>query len=108
VSDEKAVAATVTGNDEHVGFRAMVLKNAIQYNLAGCAKNENDDIVRFVLQGDSGRIYSAIGAIREGTKKSSKIQITTAPTSIDASLKTFTVIDWTSTSRTAGAAKISG
>ena len=37
---EQAISATVTGNDQQVGFRAMVMKQAIQYNLAGTAENE--------------------------------------------------------------------
>ncbi len=53
---EQAVSATVTGNDQQVGFRAMVMKQAIQYNLAGTAENEQDEVVRFTLQGDGKRL----------------------------------------------------
>jgi acylphosphatase len=94
-----AISATVTGDDQHVGFRAMVMKQAIAYNLAGSAKNDPNDIVEFTLQGDPKRIDSAIGAIREGTKKSSNIKVSTTPASVDPKLDTFTIIDWTSTSR---------
>jgi hypothetical protein len=73
-----AISATVTGNDQHVGFRAMIMKQAIKYNLAGSAKNDKDNIVRFTLQGDASRIDAA---------------------AVDPALSTFTVIDWTSTSR---------
>ena len=31
---KKAILATVTGDDQHVGFRAMIMKQAIKYNLA--------------------------------------------------------------------------
>jgi acylphosphatase len=96
---KQAISATVTGNDQHVGFRAMVMKQAIKYNLAGSAKNERDDIVQFTLQGDANRIDAAIAAIREGTKKSSDIEVSTTEVAVDPSLSTFTVIDWTSTSR---------
>ena len=95
----QAISATVTGNDQEVGFRAMVMKQAIQYNLAGSAKNDTNGIVRFTLQGDAGRIDKAVAAIREGTKKSSNIKVATAPTAVDATLSTFTIVDWTSTSR---------
>ena len=44
-----AISGTVTGNDQHVGFRAMIMKQAIEYNLAGFAKNEADGIVHFTL-----------------------------------------------------------
>src|SRR5271154_2929784 len=44
---KQAVSATVTGNDQHVGFRAMVMKQAIKYNLAGSAKNDGDNVVQF-------------------------------------------------------------
>ena len=64
----QAISATVTGNDQEVGFRAMVMKQAIQYNLAGSAKNDANEIVWFTLQGDAGRIDKAVAAIREGTR----------------------------------------
>jgi hypothetical protein len=32
---KEAISGTVTGNDQHVGFRAMIMKQAIEYNLAG-------------------------------------------------------------------------
>ncbi len=94
-----AISATVTGNDQHVGFRAMIMKQAIRYDLAGSAKNDNNDIVRFTLQGDADRIETAVAAIREGTKKSSNIEVSTTEAAVDPALSTFTVIDWTSTSR---------
>jgi acylphosphatase len=99
-ADEKqAISATVTGNDQQVGFRAMVMKQAIEHNLAGVAKNDSNEIVRFTLQGDPDRLNSAIAAIREGTKRSSNISVNTAPTAVDSALNTFTIIDWTSSSR---------
>src|SRR5271169_3753965 len=78
MQQQRAISATVTGNDQHVGFRAVVLKQAIKYNLAGSAKNDRDDIVQFTLQGDADRIDAAIAAVREGTKKSSNIEVSTA------------------------------
>ena len=96
---KQAISATVTGNDQQVGFRAMVMKQAIEYNLAGSAKNERNEIVQFVLQGDSNRLDLAVAAIREGTKKSSNVDVITAQAAVDPVLSTFTVIDWTSTSR---------
>src|SRR5271156_2938311 len=103
----QAISATVTGDDQEVGFRAMVMKQAIQYNLAGSAKNDTNEIVRFTLQGDAARIdkggaartYKAVPAIREGTKKTSNIEVGTAPAAVDPTLSTFTIVDWTSTSR---------
>ena len=96
---KQAISATVTGNDEKVGFRAMIMKQAIEYNLAGEAKNKPNDIVEFTLQGDPQRIDQAVAAIREGTKKSSNIVVKTTPAAVDPSLATFTVVDWTSTTR---------
>ena len=37
---------------EQVGFRAMVMKQAIEYNLAGLARNDANEVVHFTLQGD--------------------------------------------------------
>ena len=94
-----AISATVTGNDQHVGFRAMIMKQAIKYNLAGSAKNDKDNIVGFTLQGDASRIDAALATVREGTKKSSNIEVSATEAAVDPALSTFTVIDWTSTSR---------
>jgi acylphosphatase len=96
---KQAISATVTGNDQRVGFRAMVMKQAIEYNLAGSAKNERNEVVKLTLQGDANRLDLAVVAIREGTKKSSDIDVITTQAAIDPALDTFTVIDWTSTSR---------
>jgi acylphosphatase len=99
MQQKQAITATVTGNDQHVGFRAMVMKQAIEYNLAGSAKNEEDGSVHFTLQGDSDRLSSALAAIRGGTKKSSNIEVSATPGEVDNGLNTFTIIEWTSTSR---------
>jgi acylphosphatase len=94
-----AISATVSGNVQQVGFRAMIQKEAIEYNLAGSAKNNPDGTVQFSLQGDTNRINQAVTAIREGTKKSRNVKISTSPATADPNLDTFTVIAWTSTSR---------
>jgi acylphosphatase len=79
MSQQKAISATVTGDDQKVGFRAMVMKQAIEYNLAGIAKNEPNMIVRFTLQGDGKRIDKAIAAIDEGTKRSTGVGVSASP-----------------------------
>jgi acylphosphatase len=96
---KQAISATVTGDDQQVGFRAMVMKQAIEYNLAGSAKNERNQVVKLTLQGDANRLDLAVAAIREGTKKSSNIDVIKTQAAIDPALDTFTVVDWTSTSR---------
>jgi acylphosphatase len=96
---DEAISGTVTGNDQHVGFRAMIMKQAIEYNLAGFTKNLPNDVVSFVLQGDGKRLNDAVSAIEEGTKKSSDIKVSTAEDKVDPSLKAFTIFDWTSTTR---------
>ena len=60
---KEAISGTVTGNDQHVGFRAMIMKQAIEYNLAGFTKNLPNDVVSFVLQGDGKRLTDAVSAI---------------------------------------------
>ena len=96
---KEAISGTVTGNDQHVGFRAMIMKQAIEYDLAGYAKNLPNDVVSFTLQGDADRLAKAVAAIREGTKKSSNIKVTTTPATVDQALDQFTIFAWTSTSR---------
>jgi hypothetical protein len=44
-------------------------------------------------------LESALTAIRAGTKKSSDIEVSATQTAVDGNLSTFTIIDWTSTSR---------
>jgi acylphosphatase len=99
MQQKKAIVATVIGDDQQVGFRAMIMKQAIAYNLAGSAENEADETVHFTLQGDSDRLESALAAVRAGTKKSSNIEVTATQTAVDGGLSTFTIVDWTSTSR---------
>jgi acylphosphatase len=99
MAKKEAVEATVSGNDQQVGFRALVMKQAIEYNLAGSAINDADMVVHFSLQGDKKRIDSALDTIQKGTPRSSDIKITTKPATIDSALNTFTIVDWTSSSR---------
>jgi acylphosphatase len=97
MSQQKAISAAVTGDDQKVGFRAMVMKKAIEHNLAGIAENEPNMIVRFTLQGHGTRIDKAIAAIDDGTKRSTGVSA--SPSAIELGLKTFTIVDWTSSSR---------
>jgi acylphosphatase len=99
MAKREAVEATVTGNDQQVGFRALVMKQAIEYNLSGSARNDENEIVHFTLQGDKKRIDLALATIQEGTKRSSDIKITTTSAAIDPALDAFTIVDWTSSSR---------
>jgi acylphosphatase len=96
--ESQAVSGVVTGNVQKVGFRAMILKQAIKYNLAGSARN-TDGTVQFTLQGDESRIGQAITAIRDGTRRSSDVNVSTSPAKVDPTLNKFTVIAWTSASR---------
>jgi acylphosphatase len=100
-AQQEAITGAVSGEQiQKVGFRAMIQKHAIMYNLAGYARNNPDGTVSISLQGDKGRIDSTLDAIRTGTKRSSRnntVNATSAP--LDPNLKTFTVFGWTSTSR---------
>ncbi len=100
-AQQQAFKGSVRGaNLQKVGFRAMIQKEAIMYNLAGFARNNPDGTVEVSLQGDKGRIDQTLAAIRAGSKKSSKNNaISPIPTVFDPNLKTFTVFAWTSTSR---------
>jgi acylphosphatase len=74
-ADLTAVSGTVTGNVQKVGFRAMIQKQAIQYNLAGVTENNSDGSVQFTLQGDSDRIKRALKAIRTGPKRATEVKV---------------------------------
>lgn len=100
-AQQQAITATVTGVEiQKVGFRAMIQKEAIMYNLAGAARNNSDGTVSVSLQGDKDRIDNTLAAIRAGSKKSSPNNtINQVPAAWDPNLKTFTVFAWTSTTR---------
>jgi acylphosphatase len=100
-AEQQAVTATITGAKiQKVGFRAMIQKEAIMFNLAGFARNNADGTVAVLLQGDKDRIEQTIAAMRAGNKKSSQDNtVNQAPAAIKPDLKTFTVYAWTSTSR---------
>jgi len=100
-AQKEAITATVTGDKiQEVGFRAMIQKEAIMYNLAGSARNNPDGTVKVSLQGDKDRIDQTLAAIRAGSKKSSRNNtIAQVPAALDPNPKTFTVFAWTSTSR---------
>ena len=83
MAEREAVEPTVTGNDQQVAFRAVVMKQAIEYNLAGSARNDANEIVHFALQGDKPRIDLALATLQEGTKRSSDIKIATTSAVID-------------------------
>ena len=53
----------------------------------------------FTLQGDADRLGAAVAAVRDGTKRSSNIQVDTVPAAIDPALTAFTILGWTSTTR---------
>ena len=95
----KAISAIVTGDAQHVGFRALIMKQAIEYNLAGSTENETNGTVHFTLQGSADRLDSALEIIRKGPKKSSNIEVSATQTKEQVGLNSFTIIDWTSTSR---------
>jgi acylphosphatase len=97
--ESQAISGIVSGNVQKVGFRAMILKQAIEYNLAGSAQNANEGTVQFTLQGDKNRVDQVLIAIRNGTKKSSDVNVSTSPARVDPNLNKFTVIGWTSDSR---------
>jgi acylphosphatase len=100
-ADRQAVKGIVSGEAiQKVGFRAMIQKQAIMYNLGGTARNIPDGTVSISLQGDKDRINKVLGAIRAGSKKSSTDnKISVSDDALDPSLKTFTVFAWTSTTR---------
>ena len=100
-AQQKAITGTVIGEMiQKVGFRAMIQRQAIMYNLAGNARNNANGTVSITLQGDSDRIDQTLLFIRTGTKKSStNNDVNVKPATLNANLSTFTVFEWTSQSR---------
>jgi acylphosphatase len=100
-AQQEAISAIVMGEMvQKVGYRAMIQKQAIMYNLAGYARNDPDGTVGVMLQGDKERIDKTLEAISAGTKTSSKANIIgKTQAALDPNLKTFTIFGWTSQSR---------
>ena len=100
-AQQEAITATVIGEKvQKVGYRALIQKRAIMYDLAGYARNDPDGTVGVRLQGDEDRIAKTLEAISAGNKQSSKANIIgEAQAPFDPNLKTFTIFSWTSTSR---------
>jgi acylphosphatase len=100
-AEPQAIKGIVSGEAiQKVGFRAMIQKQAIMYNLAGYARNIPNGTVSIGLQGDKKRIDKVLDAIRTGTKKSSQDnKVSLTDDALDPNLKTFTVFQWTSTTR---------
>jgi acylphosphatase len=100
-AQQRAITGIVSGEAiQKVGFRAMIQKQAIMYDLAGAARNVPDGTVSITLQGDGDRIDKVLEAIRVGSKKSSRNNtVSVADAALDPNLETFTVYGWTSTSR---------
>jgi acylphosphatase len=69
-AQQEAITATVIGETiQKVGFRAMIQKRAIMYNLAGYARNDPDGTVGVRLQGDKDRIDKTLEAIGGGLSR---------------------------------------
>ena len=100
-AETQAISANVSGaNIQKVGFRAMIQKLAIAYNLAGSVRNNPDGTVALSFQGDKARIARAFEAIRAGSKRSSSANtIRQSPGEPNPALRTFTIFGWTSASR---------
>ncbi len=98
---QEAISASVMGEMvQKVGYRALIQKQAIMYNLAGYARNDPDGTVGIMLQGDKERIDKTLEAISAGTKTSSRANIIgETQIALDSNLRTFTVFGWTSQSR---------
>lgn len=81
---KQAVSAIITGNDEGVGLRALIMKQAIRYNLSGAVWNQPNAVVQFSLQGDDDRIKEALKIIGEGTPRSANLQLRATPEPVES------------------------
>ena len=64
---------------QKVGYRAMIQKQAIMYNLAGYARNNPDGTVGVELQGDEGRNQKLLKLSARGTKNRRKLTSSVRP-----------------------------
>ena len=99
MAKKEAVDATVSGDDQQVGFRALVMKQAIEYNLAGSAKTTQTKLSILLCKAARSGSIGRSQPFEKGTERSSDIRITTTPTKVDSALKAFTIVDWTSSRR---------
>lgn len=109
MSTIQTVTGVVSSVDGHpvtqVGFRAMVLKNAIRWNLAGSAVNNScttsPPTVSLVLQGYPDAIQAAKQQIMQGTKlcPTGNFAIQWTDPVDGGNLTVFKVQGWTSSTR---------
>ena len=94
-----AVEGVIRGRVQKVGFRALIFRQAIRYNLGGMIENFPDGSVHFALQGSPELLKEALTMIRKGTAKAQVNDVEIKPAPVQNGVVSAVVKGWTSSTR---------
>lgn len=91
MSEMRAIAATVTGRVQGVGFRFTTQRVATQLGLDGWVKNRPDGSVQTWAQGPSAIVDRFLGFLEEGPPASRVLSVEVTEVTPDPALDSFRV-----------------
>lgn len=91
MADQQAIAATVTGRVQGVGYRYSVLNVAKELGLAGWVRNAPDGSVETLAQGNERVLDRFVVFLRQGPGAARVDAVDVRSVEIDAALSGFTV-----------------
>jgi len=91
MADQQAIAATVTGRVQGVGYRYSVLNVAKELGLAGWVRNAPDGSVETLAQGNERVLDRFVVFLRQGPWAARVDAVDVRSVEIDAALSGFTV-----------------
>jgi len=91
MADQKAIAATITGRVQGVGYRYATLQMAEELGLHGWARNAPDGSVEVWAQGHEGAVGAFTGFLRQGPRSARVQSVDVRSVEPDATLEGFRV-----------------
>lgn len=91
MTDQKAIAATVTGRVQGVGYRYSVLGIARRLGLTGWVRNAPDGSVETWAQGRGPVLDEFVAFLNEGPRSARVDGVGVRSVALEESLPTFTV-----------------
>jgi acylphosphatase len=86
----KAVAVTIRGRVQGVGYRAWLQRTAREAGVSGWVRNRGEEEVEAVLAGDDAAVDRVAAACREGPPSAVVARVETAPAPI-GNMSGFTI-----------------
>ncbi len=91
MADEKAIAATITGRVQGVGYRYSVLRVAHELGLVGWVRNAVDGSVEARAQGDADVLERFVTFLEQGPRAARVERVDVRPVAADPAVRGFTV-----------------